>query len=135
MRRIRPLIFCSSGLSTSPGCLVCRRECLDLVLELVGLLAAELPNAAVELADEVGVAQGGLVEDGDVAAGLVGDVDLVPLLAQADERAAHADHVVVRVGLKTTTRLGKIVVAGARCGVESPGGSGDGRRACRRASR
>src|SRR5262249_1383530 len=38
-----------------------------------------------------------VVEHGDVAGGLVGDVHLVALIDQADQRAAHRDDVVVRV--------------------------------------
>jgi hypothetical protein len=50
-----------------------------------------------ELLHEVHVSVGRLVPDRDVAARLVGHVHLVPLLAQADERSPHADHVVVGV--------------------------------------
>ena len=56
-----------------------------------------MPKQSVELGDEIGETPGVVIEHGDVAAGHVGDVHLVALLDQADERAAHADHVVVRV--------------------------------------
>ncbi len=50
---------------------------------------------AVEFGDHVGDAAGVVIEDGDVAAGHVGDVDFVAIFDQANQRAAHADHVVV----------------------------------------
>ena len=48
-----------------------------------------------------------VVEHGDVAGGLVGDVHLVPLVDQPDERAAHRDHVVVRVRREDEHALGE----------------------------
>ena len=56
-----------------------------------------MPNSRLNSHDEIGETPGVVVEDGDVAAGHVGDVDLVALLDQADQRAAHADDVVVGV--------------------------------------
>ncbi len=68
---------------------------------------------AVVLGGEVGEADGVGVEDGDVPARLVGDVDLVPLVDQADQGAAHADHVVVGVGAEDQDPLGEHVVGRA----------------------
>ena len=57
---------------------------------------------------EVDMPVGRLVPDRDVAAGLVGHVHLVPLLTEADERAPHADHVVVGMGTKNHDPLGEL---------------------------
>ena len=46
---------------------------------------------------QVGHAAGVVIEHGDVAAGHVGHVDFVLVLDQPDQRAPHADHVVVRM--------------------------------------
>ncbi len=64
------------------------QELLHALLEpLGGVLLVDAEQVA-ELGDEIGVAPGVVVEDGDVAAGHVGDVDAVPLAHQADDRAA-----------------------------------------------
>ena len=91
------------------------------------LLPEELPNPVgdpgrlgahaeglAELLDKIDVAVGRLVPDGDVAAGLVGDVDVVTLLAEPDERAAHADHVVVGMGTEHHDPLGERIRAAVR---------------------
>ena len=71
-------------------------------------------EVAIELGDEIGEADRVVVEHGDVAGGLVGDVDLVALVDEADQRAAHGDHVVVRVGREDEHALGEdVVVSGA----------------------
>ena len=70
------------------------QEVLHPLLDALGVLLVDVEEP-VELDDEIGEAPGVVIEDGDVAAGHVGDVDLVALLDQADERAAHADDVVV----------------------------------------
>jgi hypothetical protein len=61
----------------------------------------------IEVAAKSAKRSASCVEDGDVARGLVGDVDLVPLLDEADERAAHADDVVVGVGREDDDALGE----------------------------
>ena len=70
---------------------------LDMGLKLGGTLR-QYVEMLVELGDEIGVADRVVVEHGDVARRLVGDVHLVPLIRKADQRAAHRDHVVVRMG-------------------------------------
>ena len=92
------------------------QERLDVLLELVGELLAELREGVGELADEVDVAAGRVVPHGDVAAGLVGHVDFVPLVAEADEGAAHADDVVVGVGAEDDDALGERALAGQAAG-------------------
>src|SRR5690349_9370366 len=67
---------------------------MDLVFDLLRLSFAKIKSAGV-LGDEVGVAQCRLIPDSDVAGGLVGDMHFVPLFAEADERAAHGNHIVV----------------------------------------
>jgi hypothetical protein len=62
-------------------------------------------EVAGEAAQEVEVAPHLVVEDGDVPRGLVRDDDVVPVLVQLVEDAAHGDHVVVRVREKTTIRF------------------------------
>ena len=47
--------------------------------------SVSMPNSSLNSADEIGEAPGVVIEDGDVAAGHVGDVDLVPLLDQAND--------------------------------------------------
>jgi len=49
-----------------------------------------------------------VIEDGDISAGHVGDVDILVVLDQADQRAAHADHIVIRMGAKAEHRLDRI---------------------------
>ena len=93
--RISPLILssvlgCPAGPASS-----CRRNLYDPLLDRARCCSSVDAEQAVELDHEVGEPPGVVVEDGDVAAGHVGDVDVVPLLDQADERAAHADDVVV----------------------------------------
>ena len=56
----------------------------------------------------------GAVPDGDVAAGLVGHVNLVPLLAEPNERPPHTDDVVIRMGAEDYDSLREGVVAGNR---------------------
>ena len=80
---------------------------MTVVLELFGELSAELREGLGELADEVDMAQGRLIPDGDIARGLVGDVNIVALIAQADESAAHRDDIVVRVGREDEDPLGE----------------------------
>ena len=82
------------------------QEILNAPLDRLGLLAVDLEHL-VEFGHEVGEAPGVVVEDRDVAAGHVGDVDLVALLHQADQRAAHADHVVVGVRAEHQGRRGR----------------------------
>ena len=61
-----------------------------------------------KLLHEVDVAIRRLVPDGDVAARLVGNVHFVPLLAEADEGAPHADHVVIGMRAEDHDPLGKL---------------------------
>src|SRR5262249_14146944 len=60
----------------------------------------------IELACEIGETPGIMVEDRDVAAGHVGDTDVMPLFDQADDRPAHANDVVGGVGTEYQNRLG-----------------------------
>ena len=48
-----------------------------------------------------------LVPHGNVTARLIGDMDFVALLTEADEGASHADHVVVRMGAEDNDPLGE----------------------------
>ncbi len=38
-----------------------------------------------------------VIVDGDVPAGLIGNMHIVPLIGQGDQRAAHGDHIVIRM--------------------------------------
>ena len=58
-------------------------------------LSVSMPNMPVVFGHQVGHAAGVVVEHGDVAAGHVGHVNFVLVFDQPDQRAAHADHVVV----------------------------------------
>ena len=71
-------------------------EFFDVAFDRGGLVRGEAKDA-VEALDELGIAEGIVVEDAEVAADHVGDVDLVALLDEAGEGAAHADDVVVGV--------------------------------------
>ncbi len=71
-------------------------EALNVALERHGSLVID-PEATIELRCEVGEADRVFVEHGDFAGGLVRHVHLVALLHEPDQRAAHRDHVVVRV--------------------------------------
>ena len=101
--RISSLILSTSSVSGCPAVLTCRNFCTSLV-DCRAILSASMPKSSIELGHEIGEAPGVVIEDGDVAAGHVGDVDLVPLLDQADDRAAHADDVVVRMRAEDESR-------------------------------
>ena len=82
-------------------------ECLDVRLDLVGLPFAEQFECAAILRDKIRVANRRLIEDRDVAAGLIGDVNIVALIAKPDQRAAHADNIVIRVRAEDDDALGE----------------------------
>ena len=105
-----------------------------VVLNPLDLLGRE-PELAAELGHKVSVPHGGVVPHGDVAAGLVCDVHLMALIAQADERAAHGDHVVVGVGGEDhhalgehagSVHVGAAAVGPARVGGAAARPAGDG---------
>ena len=75
-----------------------------------------MPNSRLNSTDEIGETPGVVIEDGDVAAGHVGDVDVVPLLDQPDQRAAHADDVVV--GMRAEDQAPSCGVGAGRAGVQ-----------------
>ncbi len=81
-------------------------EALDVLFDGRRLVFAELKGPAV-FGDEVGMAQSRVVPDGNVARGLIGDVHIVPLLAQTDEGAAHGDHVVIGMRAEDHHALGE----------------------------
>ena len=64
---------------------------------------------AAKLLHEIDVPIGRFVPDGDVATGLIGHVYLVPLFAETDKCAAHADHVIVGVWAKHNHSLREYV--------------------------
>ena len=106
VRRIRPLICCSSGLSTSPGFLLLD-EALDLLLDRSALLLARGRTRGRTRATKSAWRRAVSSKTAMLPLSLVGDVHLVALLAQADERAAHADHVVVGVRAEDDDALGE----------------------------
>ena len=65
-------------------------------------------EGAAELLHEIDMAICRLIPDGNIAAGLVGDMNLMPVLAEADEGAPHADHVIIWVWAEDDHPLGKI---------------------------
>ena len=95
-----------------PGALLLH-ELLDVRLELRRLRRVDV-ELLVELGDEIHEADRIVVEHRDVAGRLVGDVHLVPLVDQPDERAAHRDHVVVRMRREDEHALREHVLARAR---------------------
>ncbi len=96
LQRMSDLMASTSSLSLSPGPLVCTATGHDGASRSLRLVFVDVKQA-VEFGHHVGHSLGVVVEHGDVAAGHVGHVHLVPVFDQPDERAAHADHVVVRV--------------------------------------
>lgn len=66
----------------------------------------------VELGDKFGKANHVVVEDGDIARGLVGDVDLVLLIDETNQRAAHRDDVVVGMRREDDDAFGKDIAIG-----------------------
>ena len=64
-------------------------------------IQAQAPRAAL---DEIEVTPHVVIEHGNVAARHVGDRDGVPVLGELPQDPAHRDHVVVRMGEKTSTR-------------------------------
>ena len=75
---------------------LCLEERFDSVDELAGFRVA-LREVAVEPAKEVDIAADLVIEDRNVAGRLVRHDDVVVVLVQLVEDAAHGDHVVVRV--------------------------------------
>ena len=88
--------------------LLVAQELFDVRFQLGRPLRRDV-EVRVELGDEIGEADRVVVEHGDVARRLIGDVHLVPLVDQPNERAAHRDHVVVRVGREDEHALGKML--------------------------
>ena len=84
---------------------LCAQKVADRVGDLAGLGADAI--RAAKLLHKIDVPIGRFIPHGDVAAGLVGDMHIVPLLAEADERAPHADHIVVGVRAEDHDPLGK----------------------------
>ena len=113
-RRIIVLIICTSGLSTWPGFLL-RRNSSTCASSSAARLRRDV-EVRVELGHELGEANRIVVEHGDVAGRLVGDVHFVALIHQADQRAAHRDHVIVRMRRKDEHPLGEDVVVSVTCG-------------------
>jgi len=79
----------SSGLSGCRG--PCWRGRIDVGLEALGELASELREGRGELADEIDVAQGGLVPDAMLRRSGRRRWTSWPWVAEADGRAAHGD--------------------------------------------
>ena len=104
-RMIR-LMSCTSGMSTSPGLLRARNSSTRAPSAST---ASALDDAArrAEPPQEVHVAAHVVVEHRDVAAGHVGDGDLVPVLDQLAEDPAHRDHVVVRDAARSRSPAGR----------------------------
>ena len=64
----------------------------------------------VEFGDEVCKANCVIVKYGNIARSLVGNMDLVSLLYQADQGAAHGDHIVIRMRRENQDPLGEDMV-------------------------
>ena len=97
-----------SGLSTWPAYLFLRNF-VDVRLR-VRTAARIDAEVAIELGGKLGETDRIVVEHGDVAGRLIGDVHVVALVDQADQRAAHRDHVVVRMRREDEHPLGENVV-------------------------
>ena len=93
--------------------LLVAQELFDVRFELGGPLGRNV-EVAIELGDEIGKANRVIIEHGDVARRLIRDVHFVPLIDQPNERAAHRDHVVVRMGRENEHPLRENVVARPR---------------------
>ena len=53
-----------------------------------------------------------IIEDGDITGGLIGDMDVVALVGEANECAAHGDNVVVGVWREAEDAFGEDVIEG-----------------------
>ena len=95
--RITRLMSWTSGVSTSPGCLAARKLAARIAASAAAVARLRPVPAAPSRAEEVEIAPHVVVEHGDVAARHVGDDDLVLVLDELAQDAAHRDHVVVRV--------------------------------------
>ena len=95
--------------------LLVSQELLDVSFELGGSLRRHI-EVLVELRRELGVADRIVVEHRDVAGRLIGDVHLVALIDQPDQRAAHRDHVIIRVRREHHHTLGEDVDHVRNCG-------------------
>ena len=102
-RRIRPLICCTSGESTCPGFL-CRRNSLDVLFaSLFDRFGVDERQAIIRRRNRRGE-PGVVIQDGNVAGRLIGHVNFVSLFDQADQRAAHRNHIVIRVRARRSAR-------------------------------
>ncbi len=82
-------------MSGSPGAFAAQRV-VDLRLDLLRAIDVDA-EPPVEFDDQVRDTLRVVVEDRDIAAGHVRDVNFVVIFDQSDQRATHADHVVVGV--------------------------------------
>ena len=105
-----PLISSSIGLSNWPGFLSRTNSSTCAVEPFADFADAEMP---IEFGDEIGEPDRVGVEHGDIAGGLIGDMHFVPLIDQAEQRAAHRDHVVIGMGREDHDPLGKDRVGAA----------------------
>src|SRR5687767_3219679 len=77
--------------------LLVAQELVDLSLDALDLVWRGAEQAC-EVEREIDEPAGVGVEDGNVARSLIRDVNLVPLIDEANQRTPHADHVVVGMG-------------------------------------
>ena len=68
----------------------------DLVGQAIGLFKFDFEELIV-IRHQLGDPKGVMVEDSDVAAGHVGDVDFVFIIVESNQRAAHTDNIIVRM--------------------------------------
>ncbi|MEY3458022.1 MAG: hypothetical protein RL215_1179 [Planctomycetota bacterium] len=71
-------------------------EFFDVIFELTDIVGHQSECCAV-VRDELGEAKSVIVEDGDIAGGLVGDVYIVSLISKSNEGSAHGDDIIIRV--------------------------------------
>ena len=84
----------------------------NLVFHLCNACPVEAKGRC-EVRGKVEKAQGFCIEDRDVAGRLIRNMHLVALIDKSKERAAHRDHIVIRVRRKDQHALRKNVVAGS----------------------
>ena len=87
----------------------------DLVGQAIGLFQFDFEELIV-IRHQLGDPKSVMVEDSDVSAGHIGDVNFVFIVVEADQRAAHTDNVIVRMRTKANNffrlRARRMVVNG-----------------------
>ena len=84
---------------------------LDVLLYFRGMLGSGAEHA-LKFRGKIGEPQRIGIEHRDIAGGLIGDMHFVLLVDQPNQRAAHADHIVIRMRRKQQHALGEGAIGG-----------------------